>query len=83
MPAMGTRGIIAATLLLAACIPSKERRPEAPSAEAPRAESQDAATRQCHADLRRDDVEFKILPDRVVALDARVGLAADHEPGSA
>lgn len=64
MPAMGKRGIIAATLLLAACIPSKERRPEAPSAEAPRPERQDAATRQCHADLRRDDVEFKILPDR-------------------
>ena len=64
MPAMGKRGIIAATLLLAACIPSKERRPEAPSAEAPRPERRDAATRQCHADLRRDDVEFKILPDR-------------------
>ena len=64
MPAMGKRGIIAATLLLAACIPSKERRPEAPSRAPPSSALSDKDTRQCHADLRRDDVEFKILPDR-------------------
>ena len=59
-------GIISATLLLAACIPSPGGRPPptpAPPPQAPAAPS-DQATRQCHADLRRDRVEFKILPDR-------------------
>lgn len=60
---MGRRGIILVTLWLTACIPSKDR-PAAPSRDEARAARPDEATRQCHADLRRDGVEFKILADR-------------------
>ena len=57
------RGIILALLALSACIPKVERRPAARPSKTPIVEA-DAATRQCHADLARDAVEFKILPDR-------------------
>jgi hypothetical protein len=50
-----------ATLLLAACIPSSDRRapPAARDRPAPA-----RATLQCQADLAREDVRFKALPDR-------------------
>ncbi|MET1110747.1 MAG: extensin family protein [Allosphingosinicella sp.] len=52
---------IAATLLLAACIPSSERRP-APAARDRPAPDRDIL--QCQAGLRSDGVRFKALPDR-------------------
>ena len=57
------RGIVLALLALSACIPKVEQRPAAGPAKAPSAETS-AATRQCHADLNRDAVQFKILADR-------------------
>ncbi len=53
------RWAISATLLLAACIPSSERRPE-PAARP--AESREIL--QCRAGLAREGVRFKALPDR-------------------
>lgn len=53
--------VIAATLLLAACIPSSERRPD------PVARDRPAPAReilQCQADLRSEGVRFSALPDR-------------------
>ena len=51
-------------LLLAGCIPKGAR----PNEDAPRAaaarETPAKATLQCHADLRREGVEFRALPDR-------------------
>lgn len=58
------RWAISATLLLAACIPSSDRRPE------PSARDRPIAARdilQCHADLAREGVRFKALPDRTFA----------------
>jgi hypothetical protein len=56
------RGRIAiACLLLASCIPKSEP-PKRPGAASPAQASQ--AVQQCHADLRREEVEFKILSDR-------------------
>jgi hypothetical protein len=53
-----------ALLLLAACIPKTEERPVSrPPATIPSTSNRE--TLQCHADLRREDVEFKILPDRI------------------
>lgn len=57
------RAILLTLLALCACIPkSKEKapptRPRPPVASAP-------STQQCLADLRRDGVEFRVLPDRV------------------
>jgi hypothetical protein len=46
-------------LPLASCIPKVDRPEERRPAGEP-----DKATLQCHADLRREGVEFKILPDR-------------------
>jgi hypothetical protein len=67
-PAGGARTIqgmqrcaIMATLLLAACIPSSDRRPE------PVARGQTAQAReilQCQVDLRSAGVRYKALPDR-------------------
>lgn len=54
------RRILLAFLLLTSCIPKVDaprRAAEAPAEPA-------KATLQCHADLRREEVEFKILPDR-------------------
>ena len=54
--------LLAALLILTSCIPRGERRrpppPALPSAAA------EAATRQCHADLLREGMDFRILPDR-------------------
>jgi hypothetical protein len=55
------RWAISATLLLAACIPSSDRRP------GPAARDRPASVRgveQCRADLAREGVRFKALPDR-------------------
>ena len=49
-----------ATFLLASCIPSSRHPPPPPA----RAERSDAATRQCLADLDREGVRYKALPDR-------------------
>jgi hypothetical protein len=61
---MGRWGSVSALLLLAACIPSSGPRPEerAPVAERPRVPARE--TLQCHADLGRDAVAFRVLPDR-------------------
>lgn len=55
------KSIIAATILLASCIPSPRHAPPPPVAGAA---VTSAETRQCFADLRRDDVSFRPLPDR-------------------
>lgn len=57
---MGRRGIIAAMLLTAGCAGGSDRAAERPAAPPPSSQ----ITRQCHADLGRERVEFKILPDR-------------------
>ncbi|HYI38815.1 MAG TPA: extensin family protein [Allosphingosinicella sp.] len=49
------------TLLLAACIPSSDRRPEPAARDRP---APARATLQCQAGLRADGVRFKALPDR-------------------
>lgn len=60
------RGIFLGLLVLTACIPKSEAPPVRPTASPgvtpPKPE---VATLQCHADLRREDVEFRILPDRL------------------
>ena len=57
---MRTRSI-AAFLLLTSCIPKVDP----PSRPAPTQSAEPSkATLQCHAELRREEVEFKILPDR-------------------
>ena len=55
------RWAISATLLLAACIPSSERRRE-PAPPAPASPARQIL--QCQADLRGEGVRFKALPDR-------------------
>jgi hypothetical protein len=55
-----------ALLLLAGCIP-KGTRPREESPRAPQTQSSDAsskATEQCLAELRKNDVQFRPLPDR-------------------
>jgi hypothetical protein len=56
---------ISATLLLAACIPSGERKPD-PSrvTERPATVRSDKETLQCHAELAREGVRYKVLADR-------------------
>lgn len=55
--------ILAALILLSACIPRAER-PDAPRAPQPRPGIEAPQTRQCLAELSRDEVEFRQLPDR-------------------
>lgn len=59
--------LLFALMLITGCIPKSGREPEPPPARAawspPAAPGQ--TTLQCHADLRRDGVGFKALPDRV------------------
>ena len=50
-----------ASLLLAACIPSSERRPRPVARDRPAPAGE---ILQCQADLRSDGVRFKALPDR-------------------
>ena len=56
------RRVILATLLLAACFPSGDRKP-APSAKARQTPAKETA--QCHADLAREGVRYRALEDRV------------------
>lgn len=61
------RGMILGLLALSACIPKSEvpaPRPSAAPAPTPSL-SPNQNTLQCHADLRREGVEFRPLPDRV------------------
>lgn len=61
------RGLLLGLLLLAGCLPKGDA-PPAPPADrrpAPAVPQPSGDTLQCHADLRRDGVEFRILPDRV------------------
>ena len=55
---------LAILLSLAACVPRSERRTAPPPAEPARPAARDAATLQCHADLTREQVGFRILEDR-------------------
>ena len=56
---------LSALLALAACVPHAEQRtPPSRRAEPQRGDSSSAATRQCLAELRREDVGFRALPDR-------------------
>jgi hypothetical protein len=54
--------ILLAPLLLISCIPSGGHR--VPSTRIPPQEVTSAQTRQCFADLRRDETAFRPLPDR-------------------
>jgi hypothetical protein len=54
---------ILALSLLAGCIPKSDPPKPAPVQPASSAATS-AETRQCHADLRREEVDFRILPDR-------------------
>ena len=56
--------VVAASLLVAACIPKSE--PPAVRSEAP-APAPDKSTLLCHADLRREELGFRVLPDRSFA----------------
>ncbi|HEX8215646.1 MAG TPA: extensin family protein [Allosphingosinicella sp.] len=56
------RWAILATLLLAACIPSGDRRPAPP---AKTRQTQAKETLQCRADLAREGVRYRVLEDRV------------------
>ncbi|HEY7810557.1 MAG TPA: extensin family protein [Allosphingosinicella sp.] len=58
-------GVIFASLLLAGCIPGGNRpREEAPRPVPQSATSPSKATLQCQADLRKEGVSFRALPDR-------------------
>ena len=56
-----------AMLLLAGCLSKSDRRAVPPPAQiaTPSALPSGEATRQCHADLRREGIDFRPLPDRV------------------
>ena len=57
--------ILAALLVLAACIPGGGRRTPPPRPDpAERADARSPATLQCHIDLAREDVRFRALEDR-------------------
>jgi hypothetical protein len=59
-------GIICAIALLGGCIPSgdKPAKREAPRADTAISKEARAQTLQCHADLRKEGIGFKALPDR-------------------
>ena len=56
--------VVAASLLVAACIPKSEPPAVRPEAQAP---APDKSTLLCHADLRREELGFRVLPDRSFA----------------
>lgn len=59
---MGRWGIIVAgVLVLSGCASDEEERPVR---QPPRSEQAAASTLQCHADLRRQKIDFRPLPDR-------------------
>jgi hypothetical protein len=53
--------------LLVSCIPKVDAPKRAGADERIGASQPDAKTLQCHADLRRDEIEFKVLADRTFA----------------
>lgn len=55
-------GVIAASLLVAACIPRSE--PPARRGEAQTSARPEKSIQLCHADLRREEFGFRVLPDR-------------------
>lgn len=60
------RGIVLGLFLLTACLPKAEAPPVRPTARQPvPVTGPSGDILQCHADLRREGVEFRILPDRV------------------
>ena len=61
---MHKRAMLAATLLLASCIPASKP-PARRAPPRPAASSSDPVVRQCLADLGRDKVRYTLLPDRV------------------
>ena len=59
--------VLAILLLLPSCIPRSGQRPPAaprPQAQAPRAPLPRQPPLQCHVDLAREQVGFRVLPDR-------------------
>ena len=57
--------VVAASLLVAACIPKSE--PPAVRSEPRGTLAPDKSTLLCHADLRREELGFRVLPDRSFA----------------
>lgn len=55
---------ISATLLLAACVPPGKHRAPAPARPDQGEQRPSKETLQCHADLARESVRYKALPDR-------------------
>jgi hypothetical protein len=55
--------VVFASLLLSSCIPKVDA-PNRASGTAPAVGKPDAATLQCHADLRKNEIGFRPLPDR-------------------
>lgn len=55
------RGIVIAFLLLTSCIPKVDPPPER---AVPNLAQPSKQTLQCHADLRDEEIEFRVLPDR-------------------
>ncbi|HEV2865138.1 MAG TPA: extensin family protein [Allosphingosinicella sp.] len=55
---------LAALLMLAACIPGGERRAPPRPPERPPQPTTSAATLQCHIELARENVRFRVLEDR-------------------
>jgi hypothetical protein len=58
------RAIVLGLMLLAGCIPQVEAPRRAGDGEQPRPSPPSEETLQCHADLRRDEIGFRVLPDR-------------------
>jgi hypothetical protein len=61
-------GALLPLFLVAACIPKAEQRPATPPSRPPSnvvVPDPGRATLQCHADLRREDVKFRALQDRL------------------
>lgn len=57
-------GIIVGAMLVSACIPKVDS-PKRPAGA--QIDGSSEAVLQCHADLRREGVEFRVLPDRIFA----------------
>jgi hypothetical protein len=59
------RGTVAAVLVLAACIPRGDQRAPPPRPESPaRPDARSPLTLQCHVDLSREGVGYRVLEDR-------------------
>ena len=58
------RAILLSMLLLAACIPRGDRPAPPRDRPSPRADARSAETLQCHVELARENVGFRVLDDR-------------------